>query len=716
MNIKYVVGILSLMAIGCKEQNTMTKTPYQWPTVKAPVAEQKEHIRILHGDTVPDPYYWMIDYFKKGPDSTEVVNYLKAENAYTDQMMAGTNDLQSKLFNEMKARIKEKDESVPVFRNGYFYYTRAEEGKQYYKYCRKKGSLEAKEEVLLDVDQMAEGKPYYNVTGMSVSPNNQFLVFGVDEVSRRQYTLHIKNLATGAILSDSIKGTNGYGVWANDNQTIFYTLNNPVTLLSEKILRHQLNSKQPDAVVYEEKDKSNYIGVGRSKNGQYIFIVSQATLSSEVWYIKADQPTASFTSFQPRQPNVLYDVEALNDRFIIRTNANALNFKVMECPLDKTNSVNWKELIPHRADVLVQSVEAFNQFIVVTERKNGLIQLSIKPHNADEAHYINFGEPAYTAGLGANPEFNTNTIRYVYTSLTTPNSVYDYDVKSKSKTLKKQQEVIGGYNPKDYTTERIYATANDGTKIPISLVYKNGFKKDGNAPLLLYAYGSYGYSLDADFSSTILSLLNRGFVYALAHIRGGEDLGRQWYEDGKLLKKKNSFTDFINCGEFLVKQQYTSSAHLYANGGSAGGLLMGAVVNMAPELWHGVIAEVPFVDVVNTMLDESIPLTTNEFDEWGNPKQKLYYDYQKSYSPYENVAKKAYPHLLVTTGLHDSQVQYFEPAKWVARLRTMKTDKNVLLFKTNMDYGHGGASGRFDYLKETALNYAFLLALEGIQD
>jgi oligopeptidase B len=716
MNIKYLVGIFSLLAIGCKEQNNMTKTPYQWPTVAAPIAEQKEHIRILHGDTVPDPYYWMIDYFKKGPDSTEVVNYLKAENAYTDQMMAGTNAFQSKLFNEMKARIKEKDESVPVFRNGYFYYTRVEVGKQYYKYCRKKGSLTAKEEILLDVDQMAEGKPYYNVTGMSVSPNNQFLVFGIDEVSRRQYTLHIKNLETGAILTDSIKGTNGYGVWANDNQTIFYTLNNPVTLLSEKILRHQMNSTVPDVLVYEEKDKSNYIGVGRSKNGQYIFIASQATLSSEVWYIKADQPTASFTSFQPRQPNVLYDVEALNDRFVIRTNANALNFKVMECPLDKTNSMYWKELIPHRADVLVQSVEAFNQFIVVTERKNGLIQLRIKQHNTDEAHYINFGEPAYTAGLGANPEFNTNTIRYVYTSLTTPNSVYDYDVKSKSKTLKKQQEVVGGYNPKDYTTERIYATANDGTKIPISLVYKNGFKKDGNAPLLLYAYGSYGYSLDADFSSTILSLLNRGFVYALAHIRGGEDLGRQWYEDGKLLKKKNSFTDFINCGEYLVKQQYTSSQHLYANGGSAGGLLMGAVVNMAPDLWHGVIAEVPFVDVVNTMLDESIPLTTNEFDEWGNPKEKAYYEYQKSYSPYENVAKKAYPHLLVTTGLHDSQVQYFEPAKWVARLRTMKTDKNVLLFKTNMDYGHGGASGRFDYLKETALNYAFLLALEGILD
>jgi len=712
----FTIPALILLITSCSENTNMKKETFSWPNEKAPIAAQKEHIRVLHGDTVEDPYYWMIDYFKKGKDSTEVINYLKAENEYTEKMMAGTKNLQTKLFNEMKARIKEKDESVPVFKNGYFYYTRVEEGKQYYKYCRKKGSLTAKEEILLDVDKMAEDKPYYNVTGMSVSPDNNLLVFGVDEVSRRQYTLKIKNIATGEILPDHIEGTNGYGVWANDNKTIFYTFNHPVTLLSEKIMRHKIQSGKKDETVYLEKDNSNYIGVSKSKNGRFIFITSQATLSSEQFYINADAPESAFQSFQPRIKNVLYEVVALNDKFLIRTNLNALNFKVMECPLDKTNQSNWKELIPHRSEVLVQNVEAFKDYSVITERKDGLIQLRIKQNNGSVEHYIQFDEPAYSANLGSNPEFNSSTLRYTYTSLTTPLSVYDYDLSTKSKTLKKQQEVVGGYNPADYTTERIYATANDGTKIPISLVYKKGFKKDGTAPLLLYAYGSYGYSIDADFSSTTLSLLNRGFAYAIAHIRGGEDLGRQWYEDGKLLKKKNSFTDFIHCGEFLVNQKYTSKAHLYANGGSAGGLLMGAVTNMAPELWNGVIAEVPFVDVVNTMLDESIPLTTNEFDEWGNPKEKVYYEYQKSYSPYENIEKKNYPHLLVTTGLHDSQVQYFEPAKWVARLRTMKTDQNILLLKTNMDYGHGGASGRFDYLKETALNFAFLLALEGISE
>ncbi|MEO0066172.1 MAG: hypothetical protein RI983_1498 [Bacteroidota bacterium] len=710
------ICVFSLLLTGCSNVKNNKEMSYQWPKVQAPVAAKKEHIRILHGDTVPDPYYWMIDYFKKGPDSTEVVKYLTEENDYTEKLMAGTKDLQTRLFNEMKARIKEKDESVPVFNNGYYYYTRAVEGKQYYKYCRKKGSLTAKEEILLDVDQMAEGKAYYYITGITVSPDNRLLLFGVDEVSRRQYTLKIKNLETGEILSDAIKGTSGQGVWANDNKTIFYTLNNPVTLLSEKIMKHQLGSSSPDQTVYEEKDKSNYIGVSKTKNGQFILITSQATLSAEVFFINANQPNDAFVSFQPRIKNVLYDVVALDDRFLIRTNLDALNFRVMECPLNKTSVTNWKEVIPHRKDILVQSVDAFKKFTVITERKNGLIQLNIKQSFSSGEHYIAFDEPAYTASLGANPNYFTDSIRFIYTSLTTPYSVYDYNVQDKSKTLQKQVEVLGGYKIDDYVTERIYAPASDGTKIPISLVYKKGLKKDGKSPLLLYAYGSYGYSLDAEFNSTIISLLNRGFVYALAHIRGGEDLGRQWYEEGKLLKKKNSFTDFINCGEYLIQQQFTSKEHLYANGGSAGGLLMGAISTMAPDLWNGVIAEVPFVDVVNTMLDESIPLTTNEFDEWGNPKEKIYYDYQKSYSPYENVTANKYPNLLVTTGLHDSQVQYFEPAKWVAKLRSLKTDNNVLMLKTNMDYGHGGASGRFDYLKETAFNFAFLFALEGIKE
>jgi oligopeptidase B len=466
--------------------------------------------------------------------------------------------------------------------------------------------------------------------------------------------------------------------------------------------------------VYEETDKSNYIGVAKSKNNKHIFIYSQATMSSEIRYIDAASPSAEFRIFQPRMKDVLYDVTPLADRFLIRTNLDAKNFRLMECPLDKTGVSNWKEVIPHRTDVLLQGIEEFKDFIVLSERKDGLVRLRVRSLVNGNEHYIDFGEPAYAANIGSNPEYNTTNFRYVYTSLTTPMSTYDYNLVSKEKKLMKQQEVVGGYDSKEYVTERIYAIAKDGTKIPVSVVYKKGFEKNGEAPLLLYAYGSYGSSMDASFNSARLSLLNRGFAYAIAHIRGGQEMGRQWYEDGKMMKKKNTFTDFIDVGEFLVKEGYTSKDHLYAQGGSAGGLLMGAVVNMAPELFHGVIAQVPFVDVVNTMLDESIPLTTNEFDEWGNPKNKDAYFYMKSYSPYENVEKKAYPHMLVTTGLHDSQVQYFEPAKWVAKLRAMKTDNNLLLLHTNMEFGHGGASGRFDYLKDVALNYSFLLALEGI--
>ena len=683
----------------------------------APIADKKEHWRVIHGDSVLDNYYWMYDYFGKGPDSTKVVDYLKAENTYLDKVMSGTDKLQADLFTEMKARIKEKDESVPVFKNGYYYYTRTEDGKQYYKYCRKKGSLEAKEELLLDIDQMAEGHSYYAASGFEVSEDNKFLAYGVDEVSRRQYTIHIKNLETGEILSDAILNTEGYAVWANDNQTLFYTSKNPVTLLSEKIKRHKLGTPETaDVTVYDEKDKSNYIGVSKSKNDRYIMIESKATMSSEIHFIDASKPTAAFKVFQPRMKDVIYDVTPLADKFVIFTNKDgALNFKLMECALNKTDANHWKELIPHRSDVLIEGVTEFKDFLVVQERKDGLINMRFRNLTDNTEHYLNFEEAAYSASMGNNPEYNSTNFRYGYTSLTTPYSTYDYNMGSKAKKLMKQQEVLGEYDAANYVTERLYATAKDGTKVPISLVYKKGFNKDGKAPLLLYAYGSYGASMDASFNSTRLSLLNRGFVYAIAHIRGGEDLGRQWYEDGKMMKKKNTFTDFIDCGEFLVKEKYTAKEHLYAQGGSAGGLLMGAIANMAPDLWHGVLAHVPFVDVVNTMLDESIPLTTNEFDEWGNPKNKDSYDYMKSYSPYENVEHKNYPNMLVTTGLHDSQVQYFEPAKWVAKLRAMKTDKNVLLLKTNMEFGHGGASGRFDYLKDVALNYAFIFGLEGIQ-
>ncbi|MEI6275073.1 MAG: S9 family peptidase [Prolixibacteraceae bacterium] len=682
----------------------------------APIAAKKEHVRTIHGDKVLDNYYWMYDFFGKGPDSTKVVDYLKAENSYLDQVMAGTRQFQADLFTEMKSRIKEKDESVPVNKNGYFYYTRTEDGKQYYKYCRKKGSLNAPEEILLDVDKMAEGHAYYAATGFSISEDNRFMAFGEDLVSRRQYTIHIKDLQTGKISSDAIENTEGAPVWANDNKTIFYTAKNPVTLLSEKIMRHTMGTDpKKDVLVYEEKDKSNYIGIDKSKNNKYIFIVSQATMSAEWRMIDASKPTDSFAIFQPRMKDVLYTVVPLADRFLILTNKDdAKNFKLMECPLNKTLAASWKEVIPVRKDVLLQSVEEFRDFIVINERKDGLVKLRVRSLKDTNEHYIDFGEPAYSANFGANPEYNSANLRYSYTSLTTPSSTYDYDMVTKVKILKKQQEVLGGYDPKDYVTERLYATAKDGTKVPISLVYKKGFKKDGKSPLLLYGYGSYGASMDATFGSTRLSLLNRGFVFAIAHIRGGQEMGRLWYEDGKLMKKINTFNDFIDCGEFLVREKFTSKAHLYAHGGSAGGLLMGAIVNMAPGLWHGVIAQVPFVDVVNTMLDESIPLTTNEFDEWGNPKEKDAYFYMKSYSPYENVEKKNYPHILVTTGLHDSQVQYFEPAKWVAKLREMKTDKNMLLLHTNMEFGHGGASGRFDYLKDLALNWAFLFTLEGI--
>lgn len=691
------------------------KKTYYWPDAIPPVAEQKPHDTGMHGDTRIDEYYWMADFFSEGPDSDKVVEYLQAENAYTDNMMSATKQFQTNLFAEMKGRIKEKDESVPVYKNGYFYYTRSEEGEQYYKYCRKKENLDAPEEILLDVDALAKEHAYYSATGFNISPDNKLLAFGVDTVSRRQYTIYIKNLETGEVYKDAIFPTSGGSVWGNDNKTLFYTATNPKTLLSEEIKRHTLGEEDSeDVVVYHEQDNSNYIGVGKTKSGKYIIIGSSATVSSEYRILEADSPEGEFEIFQSRIKDVLYDIDHQNDRFLIVTNQNALNFKLMETPLNKTGIENWKEVIPTSKDILIEGIEVFKDYLVVTERKSGLLQLRIRNSNTSAEYYVDFGEPAYAAYIGANPEYDSETLRYYYTSLTTPGSTYDFGMVSKEKQLLKRQEVVGGYDPEQYVTERLYADSHDGLKIPISLVYKKDRKPDENSPLLLYAYGSYGHSMDAGFSTNRLSLLNRGFVFAIAHIRGGQEMGRQWYEDGKLFKKKNTFADFISCAEFLINEKYTSTAHLYAEGGSAGGLLMGAIANMRPDLWNGIIADVPFVDVVTTMLDESIPLTTNEFDEWGNPKNKEAYDYMKSYSPYDNVERKDYPNMLVTTGLHDSQVQYFEPAKWVARLRTHKTDKNVLLLKTNMEAGHGGASGRFEYLKEIALQYAFMFALEGI--
>lgn len=691
-------------------------TPYQWPqNIVPPVcAIQPQELR-AHDDTRIDNYYWLNDYFKKGPDSEKVVAYLNAENAYYDSMMAGTESLQNSLYNEMKARIKEEDESVPVFKRGYFYYTRQVTGKDYFIYCRKKENLEAKEEILLDVNAMAEGYTYFSAIGFSISPNNNLLAYGVDTLSRREYTIYIKNLVTGETLSDAITGTEGGPIWANDNQTVFYTAKNPVTLLSEKIMRHLLGTAPAlDQLVYEEKDPSNYIGVGKTKSEKYITVVSKATLSSEVSWINADQPNDALVVFQPRMKEVLYSVDHANDRFYIRTNQQAKNFKIVTCAEDNTGESSWKELIAHRQDVLVSGFELFKNFIAINERRNGLTQIHIVNTQNNESHFLPFDEPTYVAGIGSNPEYNSDTLRFNYTSLTTPNSVYDYNIVTKDKRLMKQQEVLGGFDAQQYETERMFATAKDGIQIPISIVYKKGFIKDGNSPFLLYAYGSYGISMDASFSSVRLSLLNRGFAFAIAHIRGGQELGRYWYEDGKMMNKKNTFTDFIDCAEFLIAKKYSSSSHLYANGGSAGGLLMGAIINMRPDLWQGVIAAVPFVDVVTTMSDSSIPLTTNEYDEWGNPADKESYDYMKSYSPYDNVGNHTYPNMMVITGLHDSQVQYFEPAKWVAKIRAMKTGDHLLLMHTDMEAGHGGASGRYKPLTDKAREYAFLLSLEGI--
>jgi oligopeptidase B len=712
-NIGYLLLCCSTLFSCNNPQSKSMNTP-EWPGLNAPVASVKPLQRILHGDTVTDNYYWMIDYFRKGPDSTAVLNYLREENEYTDTMMADTRALQDRLFKEMRARIKENDESVPVFRQGYYYYSRSDEGKQYFKYCRRKGSMDAPEEVLLDVDEMAEGHAYYSVKGFSISPDNNLLAYAVDTVSRREYVIHVRDIRTGATLPDAIPDTEADPAWAADNKTIFYTAKNKQTLLSESIKRHTLGTDPAaDQIAYHEKDPSNYISVEKDKTGRYIIINSVATLSSEVRILEADRPDGNFRLVQPRVPDMLYEVIPHQDRFLIYTNWNALNFRLMECTTKNTERSYWNELVPHREDVLLEEVEVFSKYMVLSERENGLVNMRVMPHNGPE-HYIRFDDPAYALRSGSNEEYNTDVIRYVYSSLTTPLSTYDYNMSAHKATLMKQQEVLGGYDRSDYVTERLQAKASDGTLVPISIVYKKGFQRNGKAPLLLYGYGSYGANIDPYFSSSMLSLLNRGFAYAIAHVRGGQEMGRKWYEAGKLMQKKNTFTDFIACAEYLVAEGYTSAQHLYAQGRSAGGLLMGAIVNMRPELWNGVIAEVPFVDVINTMLDESIPLTTNEFDEWGNPKQEAAYTYMKSYSPYENIAAAAYPNLLVLTGLHDSQVQYFEPAKWVARIRAMKQGKNVVLLKTEMEFGHGGASGRFDYLKETAFKYAFLLKLEGI--
>lgn len=648
-------------------------------------------------------------------ENQEVIDYLNAENAYTQAMLADVNSLEKNLFEEIKGRIKQDDSSVPYTDRGYVYYSRFETGNQYPIYCRKPDREDGAEQVILNVNELAEGHSFCQVSGLRVSPDNRLASFAVDFTGRRKYNLRFKDLSTNELLDDEVENVAGGSVWAKDSKTVFFTRKDPQTLRAYLIVRHELGTPaSQDVEVFEETDEEFSCGVFKSRSRDFILIGSRQTLSTEVRYLPADNPQGKFKVFAPRRPDHEYSIDHLGDTFYIRSNDQAKNFRLLTASMDDHRESQWNERIPHRDDVFLQGFTPFDDYLVVSERKNGLVQLRIQSNDGDEDYYMPFEEPAYVAGAAPTPDPDTHLLRYVYTSLTTPNSTFEFDMKRREKTLLKQKEVLGEFDSSNYRTERVWATARDGVKVPVSIVYHKDTPLDGSAPCLEYGYGSYGASMDPRFNSANLSLLNRGFVYAIAHIRGGQELGRQWYENGKLLKKMNTFYDFIDVGKFLIEKKYADPNRLYCRGGSAGGLLMGAVVNLEPELYHGVIADVPFVDVVTTMLDESIPLTTFEYDEWGNPNNKEYFEYMLAYSPYDQVTSANYPNLLVTTGLHDSQVQYWEPAKWVAKMRAKKQGDNLLLLKTNMEAGHGGASGRFDRFKDVATRYAFLLKLAGI--
>ena len=712
----FIAGISLGGLLACQTEADTAETELP----PAPVATQQDSVLTIHGDTRVDPYFWMrlTDAQKNAaqPDAQtqRVIQYLEEENEYTQAAMQDTEELQQQLYDEIISRIDPTDASVPYLKNGYWYYTRYEEGQEYPIYARKKGSLDAEEEVLLNANERAKGYDYYRAQGLTVSPDNKILAFAEDTVSRRIYTIRFKNLETGELLPDAIANAESTGAWANDNRSYFYTTKDTITLLSNQVWRHRLGEAlDSDLLKYEEQDPAFYMGVTRSKSGQYIIIWSHSTLADDYHLLSADQPDGDFRPFTAREKEHLYQIEHIDDQFYILTDWDAPNYRLMETSEKATERSQWQEVLPHRDSVLLDGMEVFQNYLVLNEKSNALPKLRVMGRSTDEDYYIDFDEPAYVLTAGTNVEQDLETLRYGYSSLTTPVSIYDYNMRTQKQELMKREEVIGGHDPDAYVTERLMAPARDGKQIPISLVYKKGMRQGEDTPLLLYAYGSYGYSTDPRFSSDRLSLLDRGFIWAIAHVRGGQDLGRAWYEDGKMFNKKNTFTDFINAAEYLSQEGYTSPEHLYAAGGSAGGLLMGAVANMAPEQFNGIIAAVPFVDVVSTMLDESIPLTTGEFDEWGNPKNPDSYEYMLSYSPYDNVSEQDYPNMLVTTGLFDSQVQYWEPAKWVAKLRDRKTDNNLLLLETNMKAGHGGASGRFEQYKETALEYAFLLKLEG---
>lgn len=663
-----------------------------------------------HGEVRIDPYYWLNE-----RENPEVIQYLEQENEYCDFVMKDTELLQRELFEEMKSRYKEEDESLPYFFNKYWYITRYEKGAEYPVFTRKYQSQENEEELLLDVNILADRHDFYDVGGISISLNNEIMTYSEDITGRRIYTIHIQNLKTKEKLEEKLENTTGRIVWANDNEHFFYIQKNE-HLRAYKIYRHRLGtSQEEDVLVFHEEDEAFDVSVFKTKSLEYIFIASSSTVSDEHRFIPAADVFAEWQIIQPREEGLEYVVEHYENDFYILTNeGGANNFKLVKTSVDTPYKENWVEVIPHREEVLLEGFEIFKNYLVLEEREKGLLQLNIFDHKNKTSWYLQFNDPTYTAYIGLNLEFDTEILRYGYTSLTMPSSTYEYNMREKTARLLKQQEVLGGkFLSENYISERVWADSRDGEAgIPISLVYHKDTPKSEKTPLLLYGYGSYGHTVDASFSSVRLSLLDRGFIYAIAHIRGGEYLGRDWYENGKMLKKKNTFYDFIDAAKFLIKENYTSSNHLYAMGGSAGGLLMGVVINEDSELFNGIVAQVPFVDVVTTMLDESIPLTTGEYDEWGNPNDKEYYEYMKSYSPYDNITEKSYPNVLVTTGFHDSQVQYWEPAKWVAKLRYLKKDNNVLIFKTDMTSGHGGASGRFESLKEEALEYAFLLMID----
>ncbi len=664
-----------------------------------------------HGHTRVDNYYWL-----RERESADVISYLNKENDRAAKEMAHTRDFEERLFEEIKGRFKQTDMSVPYKRDDYYYYTRYEQGKEYPIYARKRGALDRPEEIMLDVNALAEGHEFFSVGGTAVSSGQDTLAYAVDIEGRRVHTVHLKNLSTGEILPDVLPTVTENLAWANDNKTLFYGKQDETTLRQFQIYRHVVGTDPAmDQLVYQEDDETFVAYIFKTKSKKFLMIVSAQTISQEYRYLDADDPHGEFKIFLPREREHEYHIEHFHDRFIIRTNDHSKNFRLLSTPMEKPERKHWQEIIPHRDDVYLGDFELFKDYLVLEERTRGLTQIRIVPWSGGEDHYLQFDEPAYRASLGANLEFDTVTLRFEYTSMKTPQSIYDYNMATRQKALLRREEILGGFDPDHYMTERLFARANDGTEIPISILYRKGMERDGRSSLLLYGYGSYGLSIDAAFASPRLTLVDRGFIFAIAHIRGGQEMGRQWYEDGKLLKKKNTFEDFIACAEFLIREKFTSTEKLFAMGRSAGGLLVGAISNMRPDLFKGIVAEVPFVDVMTTMLDASIPLTTGEYDEWGDPNQKEYYEYMLSYSPYDNVERKAYPAMLITGGLHDSQVQYWEPAKWAAKLRELKTDDNRLLLKTNMEAGHGGASGRFRRHHETAFSYVFLLDLAGIR-